>query len=266
MMPAFLRSRPVAAMLAVAAVAALPLLGSGQRPALAAGDGFSDAQRAQIEAIIKDYLVKNPEILMDVQKALDQKMETARNEAMSKALSANSQSLYKDAAAPMGGNAKGNVTVVEFFDYNCGYCRKAIDDVTKLIDSDKNVRVVFKDFPIFGKDSEGAARVAIASKLQGKYFELHKALLTHEGKNTEEAALELAKGLGLDVAKLKKDMASPDVQKELDANHALAEKLGIQGTPHFFIGDKIIPGAPEDLYAELTGLVGDVRKNGCKVC
>jgi len=125
---------------------------------------------------------------------------------------------------------------------------------------------VFMDFPIFGKDSEGAARVAIAAAKQGKYWELHKELLLHKGNNSEEAAYALAGKLGLDVAKLKVDANSPETVKQLQGNQALAAKLGIQGTPHFIIDDKVIPGAPDNLYDQLASLIVDVRKTGCKYC
>ena len=150
-------------------------------PASAAGGSFTDSQKSQIESMIRDYLLKNPEILLEVQKTLDAKQEVARQEAMTKAVKANAQDLFHNEVTPSAGDTNGDVTIVEFFDYNCGYCRRAIGDVTKLIESDKKVHFVFKDFPIFGKDSEGAARVAIAAKSQLKYFELHRALYSpHE--------------------------------------------------------------------------------------
>ncbi len=258
----------------IAAVAGLAILGAGVAlvpsgpagMAQAAGDGFSDAQKAELGGLIKDYLLKNPEVMIEVQRVLEAKMEAQRQEAASKAVSENASSLYKNAALPAIGDAKGDVTVVEFFDYNCGYCRKAMDPISKLMTNDKKVKVVMVDFPIFGKDSEGAARVAIAAGKQGKYWEMHQALLQHKGANSEAVGYQLGEKLGLDVAKLKIDVASDETSKLLADNRALAEKLGIQGTPHFYVGEKVIPGAPENLYDELTSLVGDVRKNGCKVC
>jgi len=257
-----------------AAVAGLAMLGAGialvpagpMGKAMAAGDAFSEAQKAELGALIKDYLVKNPEVMIEVQRVLEAKMEATRQEAAAKAVSENGANLYKNALLPTAGAAKGDVTVVEFFDYNCGFCRKAVDSMSKLMDADKKVKVVMVDFPIFGKDSEAAARVAIAAGKQGKYWDLHQALLLHKGANGEESALQLAEKLGLDMTKLKADAAAPETAKLLADNRALAEKLGIQGTPHFYVGDKVIPGAPENLYDELASLVGDVRKNGCKIC
>jgi protein-disulfide isomerase len=238
----------------------------GGHTAIAADAAFNPAQKTEIEGIIKDYLLKNPELMIEVQRVLEQKQQVAQQEAMSKAVGANSQSLFKDAALPAAGAAKGDVTVVEFFDYNCVHCRDAVDHMGRLIDKDKNVRVVFMDFPIFGKDSEGAARVAIAAGKQGKYWELHRDLLLHKGSNSEEGAYKLAEKLGLDMTKLKADATSADVAKQLQSNRQLADKLGIQGTPHFIIDDKVIPGAPDNLFDQLASLIGDVRKTGCKYC
>ena len=254
------------ATLAILGLATMLAVGVPHGTANAADETFSDAQKVQIEGIIKDYLLKNPEIMVDVQRILDQKMETARQDSMAKAVKANADSLFKNSAVPTGGDAKGDVTVVEFFDYNCIHCRDAVEHIGKLIDTDKKVHVVFIDFPIFGKDSEGAARVAIASAKQGKYWEMHKELLLHKGSNTEEAAYKIGEKLGLDIAKLKSDANAPDTVKLLQDNRILAEKLGIQGTPHFIVGEKVIPGAPDNLYDELASLIGDVRKNGCKIC
>ena len=252
--------------LALAGLALCFVAFGGRHEAVAASEAFDSAQKAQIESIIKNYLLNNPEIMIDVQRILDQKQEASRQELMSKAVAANSQSLFKDAGVPSSGATNGDVTVVEFFDYNCIHCRDAVDHMAKLLDSDKKVHVVFMDFPIFGKDSEGAARVAMAAAKQGKYWELHKALLLHKGTNTEEAAYKIAETLGLDVAKLKVDANSAETIRQLQSNRALADKLGIQGTPHFIVDDKVIPGAPDNLYDQLASLIVDVRKSGCKYC
>ncbi len=236
------------------ASAALPLTAS------------TDADTARIEGIVKSYLLRNPEILAEVQQAFEAKMEAKRTAQMTEALASHSADLFKAASAPFAGNPDGDVTVVEFFDYNCGYCRRAIGDIAKVIDSDKNLQFVFKEFPIFGKDSEAAARIAIAAKSQGKYWELHQAMFASDGKLNEASTLAIAEKTGLDMTRLKVDMASAATEKEIADVRALAEKLGIQGTPHFFVGDKVIPGAPEDLYDQLTTNISDVRKNGCSVC
>jgi protein-disulfide isomerase len=193
-------------------------------------------------------------------------MDKIQSERMAVAIKENATLLFRPANSPVVGNAKGDVPVIEFFDYNCGYCKKAFSEVAKLVDKDKNVRVILKEFPILAKGSEEAARVALAARLQGKYWEFHRAMLESQGQANEAAALRVAEKLGLDMTRLKKDMASSEVKKELEETRALAQKMGIQGTPHFIIGDRIIPGAPENLLELMEKNVAEVRKEGCKVC
>jgi protein-disulfide isomerase len=138
--------------------------------------------------------------------------------------------------------------------------------VARLIEKDKHVRFILKEFPILNKGSVEAAKVALAARMQGKYWEFHRAMLASPGQANEASALRVAEKVGLDMARLKKDMTSAEVKKELEDTSALARKLRIQGTPHFMIGDRIIPGAPEDLLEQMTKLVAQVRKEGCKVC
>ena len=228
---------------------------------------LSPEMRREFEALIKDYLVKNPEVMMEVQTALEAKMEKVQNEKMAGALKENAKELFEPASTPSAGNAKGDVTVVEFFDYNCGYCKKALPDVTALVQSDKNVRFVLKEFPILSKGSEEAAKIAIAARMQGKYWDFHQAMLALQGQANEASALKVAEKAGLDMTRVKKDMASAEAKKEIDDTRALAQKMGINGTPHFLVGDKVIAGAPENLAEVLAGNIADVRKaGGCKVC
>lgn len=225
-------------------------------------------QQADIEAIVRNYLIKNPEVLMEAKLAYDQKVEEQQMAAMTKSIGQNAQSLFRDGNAPLAGDPKGDVTVVEFFDYNCGYCRTAMPQVSQLINSDKKVRFVFKEFPIFGDDSEAAARVAIAAKQQDKYWEVHQALFERKGADhlDEAISLQIASGLGLDMDKLKADMASEETTKEIMDVRALADRMGIQGTPHFIIGEAVIPGAPQNLLELLNEKIASVRKTGCSVC
>ena len=134
------------------------------------------------------------------------------------------------------------------------------------MESDPKVRVVFKELPILSKGSEEAAHVALAAKRQGKYWEMHKAMLGAKGHMDEAAALRIAEKLGLDMDKLKADMASPEVKAEIEKSEALAKKMGVNGTPHFLVGDRAIPGAPEDLYKQLSDNVQELRKKGCSYC
>jgi protein-disulfide isomerase len=228
--------------------------------------GLNAAQRKEVEAIIKDYLLSNPEVMMEVQSALEAKMDKIQTERAAVAIKQNAAEIFRPAGSPVVGNAKGDVTVIEFFDYNCPYCKKAFHEVAQLVEKDKQVKLILKEFPILSKGSEEAAKVALAAKMQGKYWEFHRAMQEAPGQTNEAAALRVAEKLGLDMTRLRKDMASPDVKKEIDETRALAAKLGIQGTPHFLVGDRIIPGAPENLLEQMQKTVAEVRKEGCKVC
>jgi protein-disulfide isomerase len=227
---------------------------------------FTPEQRKEIQAIIKELLISNPEVLLEAQNALEAKMDKIQADRMATAMKEYAGELYRPAASPVVGNLKGDVPVIEFFDYNCGYCKKAFRDLAKVIEKDKQVRVILREFPILSKGSEEAARAALAAKMQGKYWEFHRAMLESPGQANEASALRIAEKLGLDMDRLKKDMVSEAVKKEIDDTRQLASRMGIQGTPHFIVGDRIIPGAPENL-AELLGKhIVEVRKDGCKVC
>lgn len=229
-------------------------------------ESLSAAQRKEVHGLIKEFLVGNPEILLEVQNALEAKMDKLQNERVAAAIKGNAKEIFRPAASPVIGNAKGDVTVLEFFDYNCGYCKRAFGDVARLVDQDNQVKLIMKELPILSKGSEEAAKVALAAKMQGKYWEFHRAMIEAPGQAGEASALRVAEKLNLDMAKLKKDMVSAAVKKEIDDTRALAQKLGIQGTPHFFVGDRMIPGAPENLYQQMSKLVAEVRKEGCGVC
>jgi len=250
-----------------AAAPSAPSQSTAAAPEKPAGSStFSAAQRKELDSIIKEFLLSNPDVLFDAQAVLDARMDKIQSERMAVAMKEFAGELYRPTGSPVVGNARGDVPVVEFFDYNCGFCKKAFTDVAKLIERDKKVRVILKELPILSKGSEEASRVALAAKMQGKYWEFHRAMLESQGQASEASALRVAEKLGLDMGRLRKDMASAEVKKEIDDTRQLATKMGIQGTPHFIVGDRIIPGAPENL-AELLGKhVSDVRKDGCKVC
>lgn len=235
-------------------------------PAYAASDTFSAEQRTAIESIVKDYLIKNPEILIEVQSALEMKVAQQEAEKTKALVAEHAKEIYRAPTSPVAGNPNGDITVVEFFDYNCGYCRRGFSEVAKLVENDKNVRVVFAELPILGDDSVRAAHVALAAKQQGKYWEVHSGILSSSGKVNEAIALKVAEKAGLDMEKLKADMKSPAVQAELDRVKALADKLAINGTPHFLVGDKAVPGAPENLFDVIESHVADLRKSGCAYC
>jgi protein-disulfide isomerase len=238
-------------------------------PAATAADtksSFSPEQKKDIEKIIKDYLVANPEVFVEIQNALEAKLEKEQAEKLKVAISENAASIYRAPNASIAGNPNGDITVVEFFDYNCGYCKRGLHDVIKLVDKDTKVRLVFKELPILSKGSEEASHVALAAGHQGKYWEMHRALLESKAHVNEAAALKIAEKLGLDMDKLKADMNSPEVKAEIEKSEALAKKMGVNGTPHFLVGDRSIAGAPDDLYDQLERNVTELRKQGCAYC
>ena len=165
---------------------------------------FNDAQRKEMESIIKDYLLANPDILREMGQLLEQQERLAEDQQRKGALVANADKIFRDGTDFVAGNPDGKVTMVEFFDYNCGWCKKGFSEVMALIESDKDLRFVLKEFPIFGGDSDYAAQAAIAAGKQGKYWDLHVAMFSHEGKITKETVDELAAAQGLDMAQLKK--------------------------------------------------------------
>jgi protein-disulfide isomerase len=226
---------------------------------------FNDGQRREIETIVKDYLLANPEILQEAAQALERRQKQAEDEQRKDGLIKNADQIFRDKSDHVSGNPKGNVTMVEFFDYNCTWCKKSFPDVMALIDVDKNLKVVFKEFPILGADSEYAAKAAIAAGKQGKYLELHKAMYQHEGRVTKEAVDGIAAGIGLNMDQLEKDMDNPETAKIIVRNRELAQALAVNGTPAFIIDDKLFPGyLPKD---ELASAIKDVRAKGaCSLC
>ena len=245
-----IRIRP-AALALIAALAALS-------PAVVPAQTVDETQRKAIEGVVRDYLMKNPEVILDAIEALQQREKTAEAERARKALADNKAALFQNPADPAIGNALGDVTVVEFFDYQCGYCKAVMADTLRLVKEDPKLRFVFKEFPILGPASVVAARAALAAKAQGKYLEVHNALMGHRGQLDEDTIYRLAKSAGADVEKLKKDMDSPEVMKVIATNQQLAEQLGIRGTPGFVIGDALVPGAIK--LDEMKRLVEAARK------
>ena len=216
-----------------------------------------DQQR--VERIMRDYLTKNPQILVEMATQLDKRQASQQT----KAISDNADAIFRSPVSHVAGNPNGDVSVVEFFDYNCPFCRHALHDVVELIDDDGKVRLVLKELPILSDDSVAAAKLALASNKQGKYFEMHQKLLSEPGKADKAKALRIAKDLGLDVDQLQKDADDPDIKKALDEAKDLAHKLGLEGTPMFLIGDRTISGAPDDLFDQLEAKVTEVRQKGC---
>ncbi|MDO8421054.1 MAG: DsbA family protein [Parvibaculum sp.] len=210
---------------------------------------FSKTETKAIEKIVHDYLVQNPEVMIEVMSELDARQEAAKRSAQNNAVAKHRKAIFDDPASFVMGNPKGDVTIVEFFDYNCGYCKRAFAPLMNTIKADGNVRLVLKEFPILGPSSVIASYATMAAEKQGKYFEMHKALFMHKGSLDEDEVMAVAKSVGLDIARLRRDMADPKFAKTIERNEALAQALKISGTPSFVIGDALHPGAlsAEDL-------------------
>ncbi len=236
-------------------------------PADKPAGAFTPEQRTAIEAIIKDYLISNPEVMLEIQTALESRMEELQAKRLQAAIAGMADQIYRSPDAPIAGNPNGDITVVEFFDYNCGYCKRAFTDIAKLVEKDPKVKLVLKELPILSKGSEEGTRIALAAKAQGKYWEVHRALLNMRGQISEQTALAAAEKLGLDMAKLKTDMKGEAVTQEIARVRELAQSMGIQGTPHFLVADRAIAGAPQNLLEMMSQHIAEVRKEGgCKVC
>lgn len=234
-------------------------------PASALAGEFDAKQRDEIGAIVRGYLLKNPEILLEISKELEKRQQVAEDQQRGSSIAQHADEIFRSKADLVVGNPKGDVTIVEFFDYNCPWCKKSMPELQKLLKADPNIRLVLKEFPILGEGSEYAARAALASQSQGKYWQFHQALFAHEGKVSKDIVDEIAKDQGLDVAKLKADMGKPEFEATVKRNQALAQTLGINGTPGFVVGDKLIPGfVPGD---NLAAAVKEIRDaGGCAVC
>ena len=215
-------------------------------------------QRQAIEGVIHDYLMQNPEVLIEALRAAEDKASRDADAKAALVLKDRRGEVFNDPATPVGGNPQGDVTIVEFFDYRCPYCKQVQPTLQKLLDEDHKLRFVFKEMPVLGAPSVTAAHAALAARLQGKYETFHAAMMATKGQITDEAVYQVARSVGLDVDRLKRDMAAPEIEQAVKANLALAKALEIHGTPGFIIGEHIVPGAI-DLDA-LKDLVADARK------
>lgn len=211
-----------------------------------------DVKRLALEAILE-----NPEIVMQAVEILQEREAEAQAEASQTALSERRDALERDPNAPVLGNPEGDVTLVEFFDYNCPYCRRASEGLEALIAEDPNLRVVLREWPILGEDSVAAARAALAAEKQGGYEAFHFALMGAEGRVDDAAIEAAAEAAGLDLERLRADMEAPEVDAHIAASMELAEALGVTGTPAFVVGDAVVPGAvPAE---ELARLIEEAR-------
>lgn len=203
------------------------------------------AWQQTIDKAIEQYIRAHPEVIEQSLQALETKRQEEARLRMKAALAARRNDLLNDPASPVSGNPTGTVTLVEFFDYRCGFCKRVAGAVTRLQQEDPGIRVVYKDFPILGEPSVFAARAALASNVQGKHTLFHEALLAADTDLTQDVVFRIAAQVGLDVMRLQTDMADPAVQAAIDRNHKLAADLGIAGTPGFIAGQELVPGAME---------------------
>ena len=229
----------------------------------AAGNGATAAEqldRADVEQIVRDYLLAHPEIIVEALQSFDERRQLAAAERRREAIVAHRDALERSPTSPVVGNPDGDVTVVEFFDYRCPYCRSFAKELTKLMENDPGVRVVMKEYPILSTQSIEAARAALAAHRQDGYEAFHFALIEEPGDLSQEHILATAHAVGLDADRLAVDMADPALDDVLRSNYAVAEALEITGTPAIVIGDQVIPGVVD--YAQLVELVAAQRNHG----
>jgi protein-disulfide isomerase len=216
-------------------------------PQFASAQGFSDAQRAEIQKIIKEYLLANPEVLEEVSAELNKRQAVAEAAKQASAVKKHSEALFNSPRGVIVGGRDGDVNFVEFFDYNCGFCKRAMVDMMDLMKDDPKLRVTLKEFPVLGQSSVEAAQVAVAVRMQDpngrKYLDFHQKLLNSRGQIDKAKAMATAREIGLDMARLEKDLASPEIKATLQENFRMAEDLGLNGTPSYVIGTQVVVGA-----------------------
>jgi protein-disulfide isomerase len=237
LIPAKARLALSASLLAATTLLALP----------ASAQTFSDDQRQQIEGIVKDYLMKHPELIQDVMSALDKKQQEADAAKASTTIKDNNATLFNSPHQVVLGNPQGKVQIVEFFDYNCGFCKRALPDMMTLLKDDPDIKFVLKEFPVLGEGSVEAAHVAVAARMQDptgkKYIDFHQKLLGGRGPADKARALAVAKDAGFDMTRLEKDMNSDEVKATIDEDMKLADALGVNGTPSYVVGNELVVGA-----------------------
>ncbi len=213
----------------------------------------------QLNQRIRDYILDNPEIVVEAIQLWQQQQRQAEASQFDVVLKQRRDEVFDVSIGTVAGNPEGDVILVEFVDYNCGYCRRAFTAVQQLAEQDGNIQLLFKEFPILGPGSEFASRAALASREQGLYAEFHNAMMSTDTRLDEPQVLAIAGEVGLDVARLQQDMQDPAIDALIARNHALARDLGINGTPGFIIGNEIVRGATS--LEHLTQLVSEARRN-----
>jgi protein-disulfide isomerase len=231
-------------------------------PKAASAQSFSDGQRGDIEVIVRNYLLAHPEVLEDAMAELSKRQAAAEAEKHEASVTTNAEKIFNSPRGVVLGNKDGDVTFVEFFDYNCGYCKRAMADMLDLMKTDPKLKVVLKEFPVLSEGSVEAAKVAVAVRMQDpggkKYLDFHQKLLGGRGPADKLRAIAAAKEAGLDIGRLEKDLASPEVRATIEENFKLAEAMGMNGTPSYVIGKQVVIGA--------VGLDGLREKIGLARC
>jgi protein-disulfide isomerase len=216
-------------------------------PQASRADEFSAPQKSEIERVVRDYLIAHPEVLQESMAELEKRQTAAEAEKHQSAVKQYSDALFSSPRQVNLGNPQGNVTFVEFFDYNCGYCKRAMTDMLTLLKDDPKLKVVLKEFPVLGPGSVEAAEVAVAVRMQDKtgkkYLDFHQKLLGGRGQADKAHAMAAAKDAGLNMAQLEKDLTSPEIKATLQENFKIAEALGLNGTPSYVIGSDVVIGA-----------------------
>lgn len=230
-------------------------------PALAQeekADPLAGIEKEALEQVIRDYLLENPEVIVEALDRMEQRQKEAEAAHRRQIIEARKEALNNDPTSPVMGNPEGAVTVVEFFDYRCGYCRRMFPAIQNVIAEESDVRWVMKEFPILGPESVYASRAALAAQMQGKYQEFHSALMSDGVSVTNDNVDRVATLIGMDVERMKTDMESEEVNAILQANLTLARELGVSGTPSFIIGEAFVPGAIDE--ARLRALIEQLRQ------
>lgn len=241
---------PIAGLSILLFLSALTVIARGQSTGLIAASiqdqtvtaNSTGSEKERIEKVVREYLLKNPAIIREALQALQAADEKERQDRAANNLKELSSAIYSDPDSPIGGNAKADSTVVVFFDYNCGYCKKTVPELEAALSRDPSLRIIYKEFPILGQQSFLSAQAALAAGRQGKYLEFHRELMASQAAD-EPAIKSISDRLGLNYATLRRDMEDPKINEQIDRNIRLANSLDINGTPAYIVGDQIIPGA-----------------------
>jgi protein-disulfide isomerase len=245
-----------AGLLAAGALLAVGTVKPGQP---AAASTAVPGDKAALGKTIREYLLANPEVLVEAMQELERKQDGQRDAVAQKGVQENQAELFRDPDSPIGGNPNGDVVIVDFNDYQCPYCKRTHQAMKSVVAADGKVKTIYKDLPILGEASKVAAVAALASVKQGKHTAFHNALMEFTGKLDRDKILDIASSVGIDRAQLEKDMEDPKLKRTIERNLELASALGIRGTPAFVIGKQFVPGAVD--AAALKQLIADARKS-----